>query len=83
MRHFEQEFTNRPIFSPESPHIILDQASDQEGDPTHTTRKKADLFAATDQSEEDDEFGADFYFAQSPKFDEQSQIIDTTATLEL
>jgi len=79
--HFEDEFTKRPILSPDSP-LILNKDVAQRG-LNHAAKNRSDLFYAADDQNEDDEFGADFYFVQSPSFDEKSKFTTDTASMEL
>ena len=72
LSHFEAEQTNKPIFSPpdDTDNPAARMMSGEHQAAGYQVKDKADLFAASES--DNDEFGNDFYFTQSPTADEMT-----------
>ena len=72
LSHFEAEQTNKPIFSPpdDTDNPAARMMSGEHQAAGYQVKDKADLFAASES--DNDEFGDDFYFTQSPTADEMT-----------
>ena len=81
LSHFEAEQTNKPIFSPpddmDNPADRLMMSGEHQA-AGYQVKDKADLFAASES--DNDEFGDDFYFTQSPTADEMTMPLNNVGT---
>lgn len=81
LSHFEAEQTNKPIFSPpddtDNPAARMMMSGEYQ-EAGYQVKDKADLFAVSET--DNDEFGDDFYFAQSPTADEMTMPLNGVTT---
>ena len=81
LSHFEAEQTNKPILSPpddmDNPADRLMMSGEHQA-AGYQVKDKADLFAASES--DNDEFGDDFYFTQSPTADEMTMPLNNVGT---